>query len=436
MNSGWCPARFKVGTKCPVSQLPGAQPLPCVYLLRRSHHDELKVPEYLSRMAVKMGMWKFVTGMVDAASTWLEQRRAHCDPFIPDPQAACRQPAPPLSGSAAAAAAAAAVPESPFSPMARQGFAPTFTAAAAPGGSDDIDAADLLMSPRRLYAVPTAPDLIPLAAVAEGDDNGTEDVFSPAAAAARLVSFSDSGAAGHRTSGLRRGHSLEWEPRPDATAVITPRQGGKAACKDGTVTDKGAAQQQVQQQTQLQRKFGFGPVQFQLPAVPQHLKGVAGVASAVQSVISRLPGAVSDAVRGLAQKVDQGMTGGQGGAVATAGASDGEGLGQQAMAASTTAAGLGIPPVKTVRIATADVDNSAASSQEISHQQDKRDGAGPQSRRQPGSRQPLSKVQAGQRFVLRGVVVCAAGAMVKLLVAGGRHDSAAAKVQRKQRGRK
>lgn len=244
-----------------------------------SHHDELKVPEYLSRLAIKVGMWKFVTGMVDAAGTWLEERRARCDPFRDDPQAACRRQAPPLIG-AAAAAATAAVPESPFSPLARK--APV-------GGFDRVDAADALLSPRRLYAVPTAPDLMSLSVTVEGEEDSSDSLAVPAAAAA--AGSLTEGSLARKSPGLRRGHSLEWEPKPDADTGVFG-SGRSTAVADGTFADGVATA--AAEVTLQQRRFALGPVQLSL----QPLRAVAGVPaavqSAVQSAVSRLPAAARD----------------------------------------------------------------------------------------------------------------------------------------------
>eukprot|EP00775_Hariotina_reticulata_P006116 gene6116-6355_t len=210
----------------------GDSPSPPACELVLFHHDELKVPEYLARMAIKVGMWRFVRSMVDAAGVWLEQRRsARCiDPFHDDPQAACRQTAPPLSGAAAEAAAAAhagtQASKSPFSDS--SGAA----AALAPAGAEDVNddqvpqsLAEEVMSPRWLHAVPTAPDLHALALAADEAAGVTKS---------RASSPTATFAAGRRRH--HRAHSLDWEPRGSLESMSHPHQDTKHNDKSSFAT--------------------------------------------------------------------------------------------------------------------------------------------------------------------------------------------------------
>ncbi|GBF97838.1 hypothetical protein Rsub_11188 [Raphidocelis subcapitata] len=55
------------------------------------HHDNMKVPESLARVAIRTGMWKFLRSMVAATKPWAAARRARASPFEPDAAAACRR---------------------------------------------------------------------------------------------------------------------------------------------------------------------------------------------------------------------------------------------------------------------------------------------------------------------------------------------------------
>eukprot|EP00879_Flechtneria_rotunda_P003929 GHRR01004169.1.p1 GENE.GHRR01004169.1~~GHRR01004169.1.p1 ORF type:complete len:613 (+),score=212.40 GHRR01004169.1:1245-3083(+) len=264
------------------------------------HHDELKVPEYLSRMAIKLGMWKFVQGMVDSAGSWLEERRTRVDPYQPDPAAACRQPAPPLTGAAAAAAAtthdAALHPVShagkgtiaAVSPAATLASAATMPPDMALEGSGNFDE-DSVMSPRRFYAVPTAPDLLQLAQEAEGKGVGQHRHAVFVDASGTLDGLHHQQHEGGRRWGHRRGHSLEWEPRPgtpplvQGSANVASRQHAARQAM-GSAISRTVQQQQQQQQGQnkglsiaLGRVIGVMSLPVTLPiAIAQRIIGQVG----------------------------------------------------------------------------------------------------------------------------------------------------------------
>jgi hypothetical protein len=67
----------------------GAPPPACETILL--HHDNMKVPESLARVAIRTGMWKFLRAMVAATKPWVAARRGRVDPFSDDPDAACRR---------------------------------------------------------------------------------------------------------------------------------------------------------------------------------------------------------------------------------------------------------------------------------------------------------------------------------------------------------
>lgn len=51
------------------------------------HHEQMKIPENLSRFAVKHGMWGFVRKLSSETPKFVEGRRKRCDPYQADPQA-------------------------------------------------------------------------------------------------------------------------------------------------------------------------------------------------------------------------------------------------------------------------------------------------------------------------------------------------------------
>ncbi|KAF8071088.1 tagC [Scenedesmus sp. PABB004] len=175
---------------------PGALPACELVLL---HHDELRIKESLARLAIRMGMWRFVQGMVEATGPWLAARRERgVDPFAEDPGAACRQPAPPAVAAPHGGAAA-----------------PSAAAAAAAAGL------------RALPVVPTAPDLLSLAGSGGLADDapaswrGRRSADEPGAAA---VPGPPAAGPSHR-----RGHSLDWDPLPGSDAVAPAREGARAS---------------------------------------------------------------------------------------------------------------------------------------------------------------------------------------------------------------
>lgn len=190
--------------------------------------------------------------MVGYADKWMAQRRARVDPFQPDPLAACRQPAPPLTPDVAAAAATVVHRHAPSSAQLQLQEAadiegPTTPAAPAAlrkslsnsphnswAGFKGLDLQEQQQqphTPRVLYPVPTAPGPLHLMALdaAEGGGGGGGGGMSLA-------------------GGLRRGHSLEWEPRMQSSSngsVIVldePKQQGDAAVS----SSNGEAVQQPQ----------------------------------------------------------------------------------------------------------------------------------------------------------------------------------------------
>ncbi|KAF6265941.1 hypothetical protein COO60DRAFT_1697600 [Scenedesmus sp. NREL 46B-D3] len=320
--------------------LGGGQPACELVLL---HHDELKVPESLARMAIKLGMWKFVQGMVDAAGGWLEERRSRVDPFTDDPAAACRRPAPALTGATAAAAAGA-----PAAPAAGPAATPRHRA----GSGARIDAllgdADALVTPRRLVAVPTAPDLLSVAGIDSDEDlaSTTPDVFSEpltgaAAAGAAPVAAATPRAARLKVSGRRAGHrrasSMDWTPKPDdgsssssmqrlgrrrsaelrhPKAAAAPAAGNQDVLHvalppistarqdtpDLVQQQQGQPQQQAQQRGQQQQQQQQGPLHF--------VRGLVGLPAAAHGAVGsiggragQLRGRTADALRWLGRHI-------------------------------------------------------------------------------------------------------------------------------------
>jgi hypothetical protein len=294
----------------------------------------------VSHNCVPLSAVQFVQGMVDAAGGWLEERRSRVDPFTDDPAAACRQPAPALTGAAAHAAAHDA------------GTAASVRTRA--GSTACIDAllgnADALVTPRRLVAVPTAPDLLSLAGIDSDDDTGntTADVFSEplsgaAAAGAAPVAAATSRAARFQVSGRRANHrrasSMDWTPKPDtitnsSTAssgsklqVIGRRRSAEVRHPKAAPTAAAGAQDvlhvalppistarhdtpvEVPQQGQLQQQqaqLGLQQQQQQQQGLLHLLRGLVGLPAAAQgavgnigSVAGQLRGRAADAVRGL-----------------------------------------------------------------------------------------------------------------------------------------
>lgn len=191
---------------------------------------------------------------------WLPQRRARVDPFLPDPQAPGRRPAPPLSPDVAAAAAAvahrhtsSAVTLPTFDSASAGGGggggglaaaaavaapASTATALSKPHGSwgglqglEQQQLQQLLNTPRVLVPVPTAPG--PLSLMAQQQK-----------LAAVRVGGSGSSAAGLLVPGsgeLRRAHSLEFEPRLSSTATPSLSSNDDGGSEAATVVLVGGA---------------------------------------------------------------------------------------------------------------------------------------------------------------------------------------------------
>jgi hypothetical protein len=202
-----------------------------------------------------------VQGMVGYADKWLRERRTRQpDPFQPDPQAAGRQPAPPLSPDVAAATAAVAHRHAPLAAdMLTLDAGVAVPAAAAGGGGGESPGMPAVIrasrslsnsphsswagfkgleqqqeqhpqppaTPRVLYTVPTAPGPLHLM----GQQEGTGD------------------SSGQLLSGrgqLRRGHSLEWEPRVQSSSnnssVVGDVNGGAAAADAGAASNTAGQQ--------------------------------------------------------------------------------------------------------------------------------------------------------------------------------------------------
>jgi hypothetical protein len=168
-----------------------------------------------------------------------------------------------------------------------------------PAAADSVDA-DVLLSPRRLYAVPTAPDLTLLSVAVEGQEDSRERGAVPAAAATPGIFYE--GDLTRKSPGLRRGHSLEWDPKTDV-ATGARGTGGSTAAMNRRLTageqgsDVLAAEHATkQQQQQHHHRLFVGPLQLSL----QPLRAIVGaVPAAVQSATSRLPAALRDMIKGL-----------------------------------------------------------------------------------------------------------------------------------------
>jgi hypothetical protein len=216
--------------------------------------------------------------MVGYADKWLEQRRARADPFEADPQAAGRQPAPPLAPDVAAAAAAVAHRHAPSPALHLVPSDGNVTAAAgiagAPvavttqstggqgvsmartgsfGGFGSSQQQPLLRqrqqhaeqepeqppTPRVLYSVPTAPGPLHLMGLER------EGLSSAAGGAAGGIDGS-SGLLVRGKGALRRGHSLEWEPRlqssSNSSSVVGNPQHDSPAAAAAAVGEVGPEQ--------------------------------------------------------------------------------------------------------------------------------------------------------------------------------------------------
>lgn len=274
-------------------------------------------------------------GMVGYGDKWLQERRARVDPFQPDTQAAGRQHAPPLSPDVAAAAAAVA---HRHAPAAAALLAPevgitspddttavtaagggTAAAPGAGGGLPDVPVIRASRSlsnsphsswagfksleqnqaqggtPRVLYSVPTAPG--PLNLMGQGDGV--------------------SGGAGVLVSGrgeLRRGHSLEWEPRVQSSSnnsSVVADYAGSAGGVGVSGNNALAAQAASEQQNAWQRfVHGVGEAAKR----PAEWGGaVSGAVGGAVMHLAHAPGAgwnwVHGVVRGQQQQQQQGVGG-------------------------------------------------------------------------------------------------------------------------------
>jgi hypothetical protein len=203
--------------------------------------------------------------MVGYADKWLRERRTRQpDPFQPDPQAAGRQPAPPLSPDVAAAAAAVA---HRHTPLADDMLTPDAGIAApgAAGGGVELPGMPLVRAsrslsnsphsswagfkgqqqqqdqhpqpsatPRVLYTVPTAPGPLNLMGQEEGPGNSSGQLLSG-------------------RGQLRRGHSLEWEPRVQSSSNNSSIVGDNGNASAAAVDAGGGSNTAGQQDSPWQR---------------------------------------------------------------------------------------------------------------------------------------------------------------------------------------
>ncbi|GIL55600.1 hypothetical protein Vafri_11147, partial [Volvox africanus] len=95
----------------------GERPAVEVVLL---HSEDMRIPEKLARLAIKIGMSKFISAMAAAVPGFVRQRRSRCAPTQPDPLAYGHHHhayGPAARGSAAAVPILPSGPEGPLSPM-------------------------------------------------------------------------------------------------------------------------------------------------------------------------------------------------------------------------------------------------------------------------------------------------------------------------------
>jgi hypothetical protein len=164
-------------------------------------------------------------GMTSYADKFVRERRTRVDPFLPDPHAAGRQPAPALSPDVAAAAAAVAHRHAPPA-------AAALPALAAGGGSAAVEGGELqpgvplVRTSRSLSGSPHSSwgGFQSLQEQPQQQQQaGTPRVLThvPTAPGPLHLLGRDSSSAGLLVSGrgeLRRGHSMEWEPRVQSSS--------------------------------------------------------------------------------------------------------------------------------------------------------------------------------------------------------------------------
>ncbi|KAI8475452.1 MAG: hypothetical protein J3K34DRAFT_483100 [Monoraphidium minutum] len=196
----------------------GGAPEPaCLTLLL--HHDNMRVPESLARVAIRTGMWKFLRAMVAAMRPWVAARRARAAPFEDDADAVCRRPTggadgrqPPLSAIYGHDGTAAPVPLPGGAGGPPPGWAPhrhdaaaLHAVATAPGDLQHMAAAAAAADARRARAAARAA----AAAEAEAEDAALAARWPRDGSSASSLSSADSCAGG--AGGLNGW--MGWLPR-------------------------------------------------------------------------------------------------------------------------------------------------------------------------------------------------------------------------------